>query len=115
MPTNVRIHVAAGGLLIVLVTVIALFWSFPKLLVYVLLAIVAALAYGALYLILAAWMDPKEEQPTTADIPPRVHDTSDVTQPDVTVPGVKAAPRKPARKPRKKAKTTRKKKTKKTK
>ena len=39
-----------------------LFWAYPKLLIYLLLIIVAILGYGALYLILAARLDP---QPTT--------------------------------------------------
>lgn len=106
-----RIHVAAGGSLVVLVAIIALFWSFPKLLVYVLLAVVAALAYGALYLILAAWMDPKDTRPTTVEIPTRPDDTMhdptrpDVTGPDATAPKTPKPRRKSTKKPRAKKKT----------
>ncbi|MEE8409251.1 MAG: hypothetical protein V3T05_06585 [Myxococcota bacterium] len=66
MNRDLRIHAAAAGLLALIATTIILFWTYPRLLVYILLAIVAALAYGALYLILAAWMDPKD----LADRPP---------------------------------------------
>ena len=59
MDPRMRVHLAAGGLLALIVGIIVLFWSFPKLLVYLLLAMVAALAYGALYLILAARLDPQ--------------------------------------------------------
>jgi hypothetical protein len=62
MPSNVRVHLAAAGLLALIATVIVVFWAYPKLLVYLLLAIVAVLAYGALYLILASWMDPKKAE-----------------------------------------------------
>jgi type IV secretory pathway VirB10-like protein len=60
MPSNMRVHLAAAGLLALIATVIVVFWTYPRLLVYLLLVIVAVLAYGALYLILAAWMDPKK-------------------------------------------------------
>ena len=41
MPTQMRIHIAAAVSLLALVSIVALFWSYPKLLVYVLLAVVA--------------------------------------------------------------------------
>ena len=72
MQPHVRVHLTAAGLMALLVAVIALFWSYPKLLVYVLLAFVAVLAYGALYLILAAWMDPERSVPTTTQPAPGV-------------------------------------------
>lgn len=60
MRSNIRVHLAAAGLLALIAGVIVVFWTYPRLLVYLLLAIVALLAYGALYLILAAWMDPRD-------------------------------------------------------
>lgn len=69
MQTSLRLHLAAAGLFGLLISVVALFWSYPKLLVYVLLAIVAVLAYGALYLILAAGLDPRRKPERQEDPP----------------------------------------------
>ncbi len=66
MDKRLYLHLATAGLTGLVVGTIVLFWAYPKLLVYVLLAIVAALSYGALYLILAARLDPKKK---TAEAP----------------------------------------------
>lgn len=115
MNRDLRIHAAAGGLLALIATTIILFWAYPKLLVYVLLAIVAALAYGALYLILAAWMDPKDRSERPAPKTIKItssHRRRSVTrgseEPTTTAAEQESGPR-PARKKRKARKSTRRK------
>jgi hypothetical protein len=84
MHSNVRIHAAAAASLLVLVSIITLFWLYPKLLVFVLLAVVAALAYGALYLILAAWMDPQDRTHADATAPAEAETGLEAAAPDVS-------------------------------
>jgi hypothetical protein len=96
MPNNVRIHVAAAASLLVLVSIIALFCSYPKLLVYLLLAVVALLAYGALYLILAAWIDPADRtHPDAAgDDEASAAPADSETAPEAAAPDVPPGPQK---------------------
>ncbi len=55
-----KIHVLAIVLFVLLGVVVVFFWAYPRILAYVLLILVAGLSYGALYLIAAAWLDPKK-------------------------------------------------------
>ncbi len=59
MGGETRIHVVVTAVLVALVTVVVVFWSYPRLIIYGVLGLAIALAYGALYLIIAAWIDPK--------------------------------------------------------
>jgi hypothetical protein len=101
MPSNMRVHLAAAGLLALIATVIVVFWTYPRLLVYLLLVIVAVLAYGALYLILAAWMDPKKagasEPAASPSDPTRVEAPASPEEP----------PKRPKKARKKRAKKTR--------
>jgi hypothetical protein len=66
MSGKLRVHLAAAGLFFLMASTIALLWSYPRLLVYILLIVAAVIAYGVLYLILAAWIDPKTASPATS-------------------------------------------------
>jgi type IV secretory pathway VirB10-like protein len=121
MPSNMRVHLAAAGLLALIATVIVVFWTYPRLLVYLLLVIVAVLAYGALYLILAAWMDPKKadaSEPAAAPSrPARVEAPAPPDEANASAPaaspsepvGVEApaSPERPKKARKKRAKKTR--------
>lgn len=48
------------GLVAAILGVVVIFWTSPRLIIYGLLGLAAVLAYGALYLIVAAWVDPKQ-------------------------------------------------------
>jgi len=109
MESQLRVHVATAVLMTLLIGVIALFWSYPRLLVYVLLAMVAVLAYGALYLILAARLDPQPGQSKPSSLPdpepnPRAANEAEPTKTDPTSKASPAARSRgrPAKKPAKK-------------
>ncbi|MBI3070489.1 MAG: hypothetical protein HYY84_00030 [Deltaproteobacteria bacterium] len=51
-----RAHLITGGLLLGLILIIALLWANPMVLVWVLLGIMAVMAYGVLYLLVQARM-----------------------------------------------------------
>ncbi|MEO1483015.1 MAG: hypothetical protein AAFU77_12995 [Myxococcota bacterium] len=59
MGSETRIHLVVIGIVGGVLGLVALFWFAPRLIVYGLLGLAAVLAYGALYLIVAAWVDPK--------------------------------------------------------
>ena len=59
MNGETRVHVVVIGLLAALLGMVVIFWTTPRLIIYGLLGLAAVLAYGALYLIVAAWVDPK--------------------------------------------------------
>lgn len=59
MGGETRIHIVVTAILVILLTVVVVFWSYPRLIIYGVLGLAVALAYGALYLIIAAWIDPK--------------------------------------------------------
>lgn len=60
MGSETRVHMAVIGIVVGIAALVGLFWLAPQLIVYGLLALAAVLAYGALYLIVAAWVDPKK-------------------------------------------------------
>ena len=61
-----RAHLITGGLLVGLILVIALLWANPMVLVWVLLGLMAVMAYGVLYLLVQARM-PKADDDGAAE------------------------------------------------
>jgi hypothetical protein len=61
-----RAHLITGGLLLGLIVAIILLWSNPMVLVWVLLGIMAVMAYGVLYLLVQSRM-PKTEETDDAE------------------------------------------------
>ncbi len=59
MNGETRVHLVVLGLLAAIVGLVVIFWTSPSLIIYGLLGLAAVMAYGALYLIVAAWVDPK--------------------------------------------------------
>ncbi|MEM6732008.1 MAG: hypothetical protein AAF658_10660, partial [Myxococcota bacterium] len=118
------------SLVAAIVGLVVIFWTNPRLIIYGLLGLAAVLGYGALYLIVAAWVDPKrppaplptrggsdsptvieptDDEPTTAR--PEVDEGAEtVTKMALEDAPTEAAPPQPVRKKRK---TTKKKATKK--
>jgi hypothetical protein len=65
---NASAAVLAAAVLGGLVAVAALLWSHPRVLLYVLLAIIGILTYAAIYLIISTKMHPEDElQPPPRD------------------------------------------------
>jgi hypothetical protein len=67
-----RVHAATAAVLAALVSVIVIFWQYPRLIVFLLLGAVAIAAYSALYLVLASRLDPlprREPPEPAAELP----------------------------------------------
>lgn len=77
---QLQIHLTAAGLTLLIFGGLWVLWTYPMVLVYLLLVILAAFTYSALYLILAAKMDP-DRRPVQAAGPPQqtqpVQDTAE--------------------------------------
>lgn len=59
MNGETRVHLVVIGLIAAVVALVVIFWASPSLIIYGLLGLAAVMAYGALYLIVAAWVDPR--------------------------------------------------------
>lgn len=69
---NVQAAVIAAAILGGVVALAALLWSYPSILLYILLGLIAVMAYAALYLIVASKTRPEEPTlpPDAGDDPP---------------------------------------------
>lgn len=98
MNGETRVHMVVVGVGAATLALVLVFWIWPRLIIYGLLGLAAVLAYGALYLIIAAWVDPKRP-------PGPLPQDGSSESPPVVAPQAK----KKARKTKAKRKTTKKK------
>lgn len=59
---NWRVHAITFFLLVFAVGAVKLVWDNPKIILFVILGIIAVLAYGAIYIIVKAKMDGQEKK-----------------------------------------------------
>jgi len=59
---NWRVHAISFALLLFAVGALKLVWDNPSIVLYVILSVIAVLAYGAIYIIVKAKMEHKDDQ-----------------------------------------------------
>ncbi|HSA59547.1 MAG TPA: hypothetical protein VLJ37_07665 [bacterium] len=59
---NWRVHAISFALLLFAVGALKLVWDNPKIILFVILGVIAVLAYGAIYIIVKAKMEHKDDQ-----------------------------------------------------
>lgn len=59
---NWRVHAITFALLLFAVGALKLVWDNPKIILFVILGVIAVLAYGAIYIVVKAKMDSQEKK-----------------------------------------------------